>query len=806
MPPTQAGAARPRGGIRGLPPRWRWAGISGLSLLAAASWVAADWWTCLPADTQAAYVGRGTCAECHQGEVAQWTGSHHDLAMDCATPETVLGDFHDATLEHDGITSTMFRRDGRYMIRTEGPDGELDDFEIKYVFGVDPLQQYMVEFDRPPGLPDDQVARLQVLRVSWDALRKQWFYLRPPDVREKLAPDDPLHWTGAAQNWNHMCAACHSTDLRKNFELETRTYHTTFSEIDVSCEACHGPGSVHVQLARQKSLFWDRRLGYGLPRLKSADPSVEIQACAPCHSRRSVVYPDYCPGDNYYDHFFTELIRPGTYYADGQIRDEVYEYGSFLQSKMHEKGIRCTDCHQPHTARLRMSGNDLCTSCHQHPAAKYDTPAHHRHNVGSSGAQCVECHMPATPFMEIDFRRDHSLRVPRPGLSVELGTPNACTGCHVDPAQVSSAKAAALSDYSRWLAAARAGDQEVRDELARLDRWAADWVRKWYGGRPADPPSFAPALAAAWEQEPAALPTLAELARNRRAAAIVRASTLEPLGQYAAPEVVATSLRALTDPDPQVRASAVANLEDLPRRQLLDHLAPLLDDPRRLVRIGAARALAHLPNAALTPAQQQAREQALADLERGLLADADQAGAQLSLGMLAERRSQLDDAEQAYCRAIHVQPGVSGPRTNLAALLEARGQADEAAQLRRDELRLLARDVRLLPSSAALQYRYGLALYLQDRQAEALAALEEACRLEPRVPDFRLALTLLYQKQQRWPEALNSAEQLSALRPDDPTYRQLREEIRQQSGGEAGPPLWDLRHADGVAIAGAATE
>jgi tetratricopeptide (TPR) repeat protein len=260
------------------------------------------------------------------------------------------------------------------------------------------------------------------------------------------------------------------------------------------------------------------------------------------------------------------------------------------------------------------------------------------------------------------------------------------------------------------------------------------------------------------------------------------------LGQYAGPEVVATSLRALTDPDPQVRAAAVANLEDLPRRQLLDHLAPLLDDPRRVVRIQAARVLAHLPNAALTPAQQQAREQALADLERGLLADADQAGAHLSLGTLAERRSQLDDAEQAYRRAILVQPGVSGPRTNLAALLEARGQADEAAQLRRGELRLLERDVRLLPSSAALQYRYGLALYLQDRQAEALAALEEACRLEPRVPDFRLALTLLYQKQQRWPEALNSAEQLSALRPDDPTYRQLREEIRQQGGGGAASP------------------
>ncbi|MCH7599357.1 MAG: hypothetical protein IH973_06340, partial [Myxococcales bacterium] len=198
------------------------------------------------------HLGGAACAQCHPKEAREWTGSHHDLAMQPANESTVKGNFNDASHTHQGITTLFFRRGPKFMVHTEGPDGKLSDFEVKYVFGVEPLQQYMVEFDRPADMPKDQIARLQVLRISWDTENKRWFYLSPPDVDEKLSPDDDLHWTGIAQRWNTMCAECHSTNLQKNFDAERRVYRTTFTEIDVSCEACHGPGSTHIQLAENK--------------------------------------------------------------------------------------------------------------------------------------------------------------------------------------------------------------------------------------------------------------------------------------------------------------------------------------------------------------------------------------------------------------------------------------------------------------------------------------------------------------------------------------------------------------------------
>ena len=349
-----------------------------------------------------------------------------------ATDETVLGDFNDAELTHHGITSRMFQRDGKFFVNTEGPDGKLADFEVKYVFGVDPLQQYMVEFDRPADMPANEIARLQVLRISWDTRNKKWFHLDPPDVKEKLDPTDELHWTGLAQRWNHMCADCHSTNLQKNFDVAKRHVSHDVSEIDVSCEACHGPGSLHVRAGQVEVavLGPQARLCPGPAQGRRAIVP-QIQACAPCHSRRRVVAAGYTAGCNYYDYFANEVLTPSAYHADGQIMDEVYEYTSFLESKMYHKNISAPTATIRTRAKLKHKGNKVCTSCHQHPAGKYDGEIHHRHPMTSTGAQCVECHMPQTTYMDVDPRRDHSFRVPRPDLSVKLGTPNACTRCHL---------------------------------------------------------------------------------------------------------------------------------------------------------------------------------------------------------------------------------------------------------------------------------------------------------------------------------------------------------------------------------------
>ncbi|MGC4003763.1 MAG: multiheme c-type cytochrome [Pirellulales bacterium] len=225
-----------------------------------------------PAETVRTYIGSQRCATCHQAEFAKWQGSHHEKAMQDATPESVLGNFDDAVFEHFGVTTKMFRRDGKYWMNTEGADGKLADFAIRYTFGVAPLQQYLVEF--PDG-------RLQVLPICWDTVRKRWFHVYD---EEPIRPGDELHWTGHLQTWNHMCAECHSTDVHRNYDAKKNTYATSYSEVAVGCEACHGPGSLHAELADSKKLFWDRRFGKGLSvTLKDASNLTQIETCAmPC--------------------------------------------------------------------------------------------------------------------------------------------------------------------------------------------------------------------------------------------------------------------------------------------------------------------------------------------------------------------------------------------------------------------------------------------------------------------------------------------------------------------------------------------
>jgi hypothetical protein len=793
----------------------------GLLVLLITAGAVADWWIGLPQDAAAGYVGRQSCIQCHQQEAKLWQGSHHDLAMDRATSETVLGDFNDAKLEHYGITSTMYREDDKFMVNTEGPDGEMADFEVKYVLGVEPLQQYMVEFDRSDGMPPDEVGRLQVLRVSWDTGGRKWFYLRPPDVDEKLDPHDELHWTGVAQRWNNMCADCHTTNLQKNFDDKTAKYQTTFSEIDVSCEACHGPGSLHVEIAQTKGLFWDRHHGYGLAKLKDKHSSkAQLDTCFQCHSRRSrIVKPEYRPGTDYYEHFGNELLVENTYFADGQVMDEVYVHGSFIQSKMYHKNIRCTDCHDPHTARLKHDGNKVCTSCHEHPAGKYDSPAHHRHNTNGKGASCVECHMPETTYMAVDPRRDHSLRVPRPDLSVQLGTPNACTRCHLDRAKIPPARRADFTQYLDWMLAAR-DDAEVRSALATVDKWAADHCNKWYGEKQDKLPHFANVLAAARQDKPEVENELAAFATNKRLPGIVRATCLQELARFGRETAIKTSVRLLEDDDIQVRSIAVANLQILNSsnqrdvKQLIRLLVPFLEDPAGTVRVEATRVLAFVPPGMLDGQQRRTLRSSIREFEASLMSNSDRAGPHLVLGSLHEFSGNVEAARKAYETAMRVEPRATFARKNLAALLDRQAEEAEAevgqlartdrqqaieraieaqklrqraGKLREEELVLLQRDVRLAPENAGIQYEYGLALYNNDRNEEAEKALARAVELSPNTAQFVGALGLLYHAQKRYSKALPYLERVLELQPDDEGYRRLLEEVRKQAASESGP-------------------
>lgn len=752
--------------------RWKW-GLILVPLLVVAGGVFADYWSAHPEGVQLTYVGRAACVECHRKETEAYTGSDHDKAMDIATDETVLGDFDNVTFEHDGLVNRLFRDGQRFMVHTEGEGGQMQDFEVKYVFGVYPLQQYMVEFDRQDDMQDCEIARLQVLRITWDSRDNRWFYLRPPDVAEKLAADDPLHWTGIAQRWQTMCADCHSTNLQRNFDPVAVNYHTTFSEIDVSCEACHGPASLHVELANEKSLFWDRRYGYGLTKLKGDDAEPQLQTCAPCHSRRGVMADGFQGGAEYCDHFRLETLGEATYHGDGQIKDEVYVYGSFIQSKMYHKGIRCTDCHDPHSLKLKYQGNETCTNCHQHSVGKYDVPAHHHHAVGSEGAKCVNCHMPHTTYMDVDPRRDHSLRVPRPDLSVKLGTPNACSHCHVKDRLPEIDEAHrddfAAKEYSQWLLAAeRDGDrvigaqgETVSELIGKTDQWCDDACEKWYDVLRKQPKHFSEALVPLRRGDAdAAKEAIRMLSiHDERAPAIAKATIIEELarqGVRSLPEV-ASELAEQDEEDPLVRSAAASVLAMANPTTARTKLVKLLQDDSRLVRTSAARAL--LASAAfprLSPVERSQLELVLKEVREEFMVASDRAGAHMGWAGICEQLGRFSEAIAAYQAAIRVEPKSAGARTNFAGLLERlvpSVPADErpvlqarVKTLRQEELPLLARDAELAPEIGMIQYRYGLLLYLTGNLDEAMRQLDQAVRLEPGNQEFRTAARLLREK------------------------------------------------------------
>lgn len=213
----------------------------------------------------------------------------------------------------------------------------------------------------------------------------------------------------------------------------------------------------------------------GIARRTEKLVSTELDTCAACHSRRKVITKNPVPGEPYLDGYLPALLEPGLHHADGQIDGEVYEYGSFLQSRMSAAGVTCSNCHDPHSAKLRAEGNALCGQCHM--PAKFDSAEHHHHQPGNAGAQCVNCHMPTKTYMVVDIRRDHSFRVPRPDLSVALGTPNACTQCHAEHSAEWAAQTVAgwfpggrqtTPHYGTALHAGRVGAADAEEQLDRL--------------------------------------------------------------------------------------------------------------------------------------------------------------------------------------------------------------------------------------------------------------------------------------------------------------------------------------------------
>ena len=716
----------------------------------------------LPSYQVSTFVGSKKCMDCHKKEYDKWLNSHHDLAMDVANENTVLGNFDNAVFEYFGVTSRFFHKDNRFFVHTQGPDGKMDDFEVKYTFGVDPLQQYLVPF---PG------GRLQCLPMAWDVKKKKWYHLYPD---EPIDPGDWLYWTNAGQNWNGMCAECHSTDLKKNYNCKNDSYQTTWSDIDVGCEACHGPGSRHVEwaelpdMARPQSIE-NYELAVKTSQISSRDL---VELCAPCHSRRAAL-GDYTHSEpDLLDSMLPQLLNEGMYFPDGQIIEEVYVYGSFTQSKMYDRDVRCSDCHDVHSLKLIKEGNALCLQCHR--ADTYDTKDHHFHkkkgekgepvksadgkvlfDVGT-GAECVQCHMPGRYYMGIDYRPDHSLRVPRPGLSLKLATPNACNRCHID----------------------------------KTDKWSDEYITKWYG--PGRRPHYGTILDAGRKRLPEVTKDLIKLAGDQLFPVIVRASALSLLNSYPGEEATRALELALMDEEALIRRTAIEFLRLADPGKQIKFMVPMLYDPVKAVRIEAARRLVPVAEGKLTEEQSQVFQAVLREYQAAMEYAADFAYARYNLGNLYTSMHQPEKAIKNYRAAIRIDDQFYPAKVNLAMLYNQEGQNDEAESLLRDvvtshpELHeieyslglllaekkqydeaavYLKRAARGMPDRARIHYNLGLLLQHLKRDSEAEVALTKAMILEPDNMDYLYALADYYVKRSKFREAKPIAEKMVARHP-----------------------------------------
>lgn len=642
------------------------------------------------------YVGREACAQCHQQQVDLWQGSHHDLAMQHADDKSVLGDFSDVTFSYAGIDSQFYKKNNKFMVRTDGADGKLHDYEIKYTFGVIPLQQYLIEFED---------GRMQALSIAWDSRveaegGQRWFHLYPD---EKITFQDELHWTRVSFNWNGMCAECHSTDLQKKYDSQTDTFATSWSEIDVSCEACHGPASEHVKWSgkkqgwekirnkglnilfdERKDVHWalDPKTGNAL-RSRPRDTEKEIEVCAQCHSRRSAISDDYQPGESFSDHYMPRLLDEGMYFSDGQIQDEVYVYGSFLQSKMYHKGVTCSDCHEPHSLQLRQEANGVCLQCHT--AEKFDSKKHHFHEMGTRGASCAECHMPPRDYMVVDPRHDHSIRIPRPDLSVSLNTPNACNQCHQDESP----------------------------------EWAVKQVVQWYGKSPVGHQRFAAALDAGRSGKSNAGKLLAAIIRDVDTPDISRATAVSIITPYLDQTNIDVLQRGLQDENAMVRLASVSALEGMPQAMLVQLAFPPLNDPVKMVRIEAARLLAPVPVGELEGEQLSIYTNASNDYVDSQEVNADRPEAQLNLGNFYLAKNQLEKAEEAYDKSIELDDTFVPAYINLADLYRL-NKKDAVAE------KTLRRAIAVAHDSADANYALGLSLIRQKKNNEAVGFLRRA--------------------------------------------------------------------------------
>ena len=677
----------------------------------------------------ATMVDEQQCQGCHSAQVKDWQGSHHQLAMQEANADTLLGDFNNVTFKAENETTRFSRKDDGFWVNTPGIDGKNADFKVAYTFGIAPLQQYLIEVGE---------GRLQALGVAWDTEKHRWFHLYPG---QGVTFKDPLHWSKPSQNANFMCVECHTTGYKRNFDAVKNTFDSQWNSLGVGCQACHGPASNHLEWTAKKTDLI--HAGFAVD-LKDKNATVEIETCARCHARRAPLGDGYTVGKRLMDDYLPSTLTRELYALDGKIKDEVFEHGSFAQSKMFDKGVRCSNCHNPHSTELKAPGNGVCLQCHNTAgktsvegvdgkglqAKNYDAIEHTRHTMGQPGSQCVDCHMPGKFYMGNDFRHDHSFSIPNPERAQKLGTPDACLTCH-------QGKAA----------------DKVTEQF-----------KLWTASSTPQAPRYDESLWLIRKGQPGAANALFEQLQRSNLPAIQRATLINELASYPSEQALKLATKDLSNPAPQVRESAVHAVSAfLPPPERAPLLTPLLNDPVKAVRIAAARDLLSVARNGLGNAQ-DSWNKAIAEYEAVQKSLAERAEANLNLAMLYQADGRGGEVEALLRTSLKRDPDFYPALVTLVQWLEANGRSQEAQTL-------LAQSLKDHPDAALLQHTQGLSLVRAGKSEQAMPFLRKAAQLEPQSPQFGYVLAVALHDSGKVDAACEELERLLKVQP---THRNAR--------------------------------
>ncbi len=688
----------------------------------------------------ATFVGSENCQSCHATQHDQWLHSHHSKAIEPVNDSTMLGNFNDVKFLYNKIESRFYKKENNFYVQTDGPDGNLTEFKIKYTFGVYPLQQYLVEF---PG------GRMQALPFAWDSRAKdvggqRWYHMYP---QERIDFRDQLHWTKAYQNWNMMCAECHSTALRKNWNPETNSYATTYKELSVGCESCHGPASNHMIWTAEKNTEYKKNNLKGFSftlvndwasawkfdtdstpiahRVTPQSNKAVENVCAACHARSSQLSDGWnnSPGVDFLEHHRPTMVTEPLFWPTGEQRDEVYVWNSFQASKMYNNGVTCMDCHNAHTGKLLAMDNALCLRCHN--ASVFDTPKHSFHPKESEGGKCVNCHMSSSTYMEVDDRRDHSFQIPRPDVSEATGSPNACMSCHTNKSNV----------------------------------WAQSAMDKWYGKKWRDRPTWALDFHEAFSGNPMATPALMKLATTYTLPDMVRASSLSLINRSVRPEVIDIAQVLMHDSSALVRSEAIKLLETLNENDRWRLVSPLLNDPVKMVRIEAANTLADVPQNIMGNTIQRFNK-AVSEYEQSLLLNSDFPANASQLGILYVRLRKVDEAKHWLSFSIKLDSQFEAGYLNLADLYR---QLNDDAAARET----LYRGLNILPNGANLHYSLCLTNVRLGNIEEALKNIRKAMQLDPANNQFAYVYAIALHDKVNPQQGIDALKKIVEKQPND---------------------------------------